>query len=592
MVIPSSLAAEPVVSFSAKEAEADLEKRELRLRGDVEIGFERFRLRSDELLLCETAEGVAAVGPARVTFCDCLEAPVAIGFERAEIEAPGDLKLHRPRLEVGGVTVLALPWFWLRAPSQPGLLPPKIAWRGGDGLLLGGGGHLPWGEGESALDLGLAGYTRGGFELTTALRTPGSTAHLRWDRLRGDLVALDALGSTTLGSRTDLAWDVDAIRGPRARAGTIDLEAAARAYDHAAVESTTRLGPLILGTGARGIAARGSSGMGAGQAFGPRLSLAAGTALGSDGVWDALATGEVLAAPEAIHVLRAESELAFAARPGPFATRIAARESVMLMVSESTTGLEAALSARAEAGLPLVREFGGEEEPPLVHLIEPRAELTGLLSRISGDSVEPTSMPRSVGEGGALLASAGLRTALGRRFESSGASLEMAMGALLPTETERPEPLARYRASFALRHFGLEGEGASLLARQRRGQVALGRARFGALDASHLSLRIAGREGVEPIAARMLATSSLRSASGGWLAWPGWSAGLDAGSWLSRSVWIEAGADADATTRALLGVRAAAGYAHPCGCLAANLHGQRRLGREGVDVWATVDLTP
>ena len=53
--------------------------------------------------------------------------------------------------------MLALPWFWLRAPSRPGILPPNFAWRGGDGLLAGGGVHLPWKDGTDYDELDVTG---------------------------------------------------------------------------------------------------------------------------------------------------------------------------------------------------------------------------------------------------------------------------------------------------------------------------------------------------------------------------------------------------------------------------------------------------
>jgi hypothetical protein len=54
------------------------------------------------------------------------------------------LRHLKPSVGVVWMILLVLPWFWLRAPSRPGLLPPTVAWRGADGLLLGGGVHLPW----------------------------------------------------------------------------------------------------------------------------------------------------------------------------------------------------------------------------------------------------------------------------------------------------------------------------------------------------------------------------------------------------------------------------------------------------------------
>ena len=49
-------------------------------------------------------------------------------------------------------------------------LPPRLAWRGADGLLAGPGVHLPWVESGgrlAALDIYVSGYSSGGAELAT-----------------------------------------------------------------------------------------------------------------------------------------------------------------------------------------------------------------------------------------------------------------------------------------------------------------------------------------------------------------------------------------------------------------------------------------
>src|SRR3954452_8989097 len=138
----------PPLSFSADEVSGDMRLGELSLRGNVVLTYERFRLTSPELLLRRTGRGVEVDGPGDVVFCPCPDPPVSVGFGHAIVGPPADLLLYQPRLRVGGITVFALPWFWLRAPTRAGILPPLVAWRGGDGLLLGDGVHIPWKHGQ------------------------------------------------------------------------------------------------------------------------------------------------------------------------------------------------------------------------------------------------------------------------------------------------------------------------------------------------------------------------------------------------------------------------------------------------------------
>src|SRR5262249_45230396 len=153
------------------------------------------------------------------------------------------------------------------------------AWRGGDGLLAGEGVHLPWKDGADfdELDVTAGGYLKGGVEITARLRTPRSTQRLRWDHLRSDLFAVDAHGSSPQAETGMIAWDVDAVRGPRARPGTLSLDEAARGYDRASGEVMARpLGGVVLGAGVRAVGARGGGGPSERPAWGPRATLALG----------------------------------------------------------------------------------------------------------------------------------------------------------------------------------------------------------------------------------------------------------------------------------------------------------------------------
>src|ERR1019366_1054713 len=93
------------------------------------------------------------------------------------------------------VPILWLPLFWLRSPGNIGLLPLDVAYRGGDGLYLGAGVHLPWSKGDpkDGLDLRAGAYLTGGFAADARLRTEATFTRVRVDDLRGDTgVSLDA----------------------------------------------------------------------------------------------------------------------------------------------------------------------------------------------------------------------------------------------------------------------------------------------------------------------------------------------------------------------------------------------------------------
>ncbi|MHA4915617.1 hypothetical protein, partial [Enterococcus faecium] len=81
----------------------------------------------------------------------------AFDVGRARVDPSGGVVLHDAALVLGGARVLPLPWFSLRSERQVGLLPPRVELRGQDGLLVGGGVHVPLWRG-AGLDLAPAAY--------------------------------------------------------------------------------------------------------------------------------------------------------------------------------------------------------------------------------------------------------------------------------------------------------------------------------------------------------------------------------------------------------------------------------------------------
>lgn len=588
----------PEVSFSADQVDGDVRLRELSLRGNVVVTYERFRLTSPSLTLRRSGRGIEVTGPGEVVFCPCPNPPVSIGFAGGVVAPPADLILERPSLRVAGWTIFVLPWFWMRAPTRPGVLPPNIAYRGADGLLIGGGVHLPWKDGDDydQLDITAGGYVKGGFELVTRFWTPRSTNRVRWDHLHGDHLGITAHGAYPQAKTGAIAWDIDAIRGERARSAALSLEEAARGYDRAAAQTIVRLGDgVIFGTGVRAVGARGGTGPSVRPVWGPTATLAAAGAVGSFGAWDGLGTATVLddTTLGTTTIARVEGGVEVSARLAGLVTRISAREAVAGTNVGATSALDALGAARIEIAAPLRRVFDGEASP-LVHVIEPRLRAAAMAARTSGTYFAETGRPVALVDGQMVTASAGMRTAWGRLLGHSGGSLEGDFGGVATVGQDalsQAAPVARGRAAWSSRYVGMGGEGAARLDGDQ-GQVLIAKARLGEQDGWYFALKGAGRRGFNPLAARALAAGTAAEPSGGWLATEGWTGGVEVAARLARSVGARISADEDMTTRTLLQVRGSLGYAHPCRCIAIDGFVGKRLGREGIDVWVSIDLAP
>lgn len=588
----------PDLAFSADEVEGDARLRELVLRGNVVVTYERFRLMSPELALRRTPRGIEVQGPGEVVFCPCPNPPVTVGFEGGVVAPPADLFLKNPSLRVAGTSIFSLPWFWLRAPSRPGIVPPSLAWRGGDGLLIGDGVHIPWKDGSDydELDLTASAYVKGGVELLARFRTPRSTQRVRWDHLRSDLVSVDAHGSYPQAESGAVAWDIDAVRGARARPATMSLDEAARAYDRGMAEVMFRPSDSsIVGAGVRAVGARGGTGPSERPTWGPRASLGVGGAIGSIGAWDGLATATVLddATLGPTNLVRSEGGVELAARPSVFVTRLALRETVTGADAGAISALDAVGAASIDASAPFARVFAGESAP-LVHVIEPRVQGAIVAARTSGAYWSMTGRPVALTSGRVGLASGGLRTTWGRLLGYSGGSLEGDAGAIAPlgdAVLSDVEPVARLRTAWSSRFIGWGGEAAGQL-RAPRGRIFLGRARLGEQDGWHVFVKAAGRVGVEPLIARALMAPNAHEPSGGWLAAEGWSGGAEIAAKFTRSVGATLSAQEDLTSKTLLEVHGSIVYAHPCRCISIDAFAGKRLGRDGIDVWVSIDLAP
>ena len=210
-----------LVRTRAETVSFDARARTIELSGNVRVDSPPFHLRSQHIRLTRTKYGIEADGKGRLAFCPCLGTPLTIEFEKAIVAPPGELILKDPKLEIYGVPVMYLPWFWMRSDEKVGVLPPDIAYRGQDGFYAGGGVHLPWKDrGErQALDLRGGGYLEGGFVADARLRSPIATTKIRFDRLPGARapVLLVPLGSAAKNADDGLFVDA---RGAKSGDGT------------------------------------------------------------------------------------------------------------------------------------------------------------------------------------------------------------------------------------------------------------------------------------------------------------------------------------------------------------------------------------
>lgn len=578
------------LEFSAGRVDIDASSNELELRDHVVVRVDRYRLTSDRLKLHRGPRGVVVEGNGRVAFCPCPDPPVSIGFSSVTVAPPTDMLIAQPTLRIGNVPVLWLPYLWLRSPNRIGILPPKVAWRAQDGLLLGSGVHIPFGPTpehgwRSALDLRAAGYVKGGAEVDARVATPATSTLVRWDHLRRSLLEIDAHGSAVQHSAGSLAWQLDAIRGARGLEGTIQLEPAARRYDRAELVAMRSSGAGLVALGVRADAARGGP-LDRFGAVGPRAHLGLGGALGDVGDVDSGVDVESVHAPgygsATLAVQRLE--LGLDARPGPFSAGVKAREELDAGTTDSAGGVLVRTAARARFGLPLVREYGSGPGP-LVHRVEPYVEGGGgYATSHASVFAEPALV-----DGGLVSAVAGLDNALGSTSNRAGATLGVRAGYVGPAR--RPVPAVAGRLGASLDWLALRSD-AAWLPRQPRDVVEATRLRVGREDGLHVTGYVEGRSGASPTLARLLVADAFDAPAQGWFDQDGFSTGAGLGVPWTRWLASAVSADYDLRSRRLLGVRGSLAYRHPCGCLAVVAWAGHRLGRRGVDAWMSVDLAP
>jgi hypothetical protein len=576
------------VDFAAGKMVVDAKTEQLELSDHVTVTVDRYRLTSDKLTLRRGPHGVEVQGEGRVALCPCENAPVTLGFGAATVAPPTDLLIEDPTVRVGGVPVLWLPYLWLRSPERMGLLPPRLAWRGEDGLLAGAGVHLPWGSRQpahtrsSSADVTLSGYAKGGAEIVARVGTPRSSSRVRWDHLQSSLAEIDSRGASSLGSTT-AAWSVTALRGRRGRAGTLELQPAAVRYDRAEVSALRVTSTSLLGVGLRGIATRAGPLDELGL-VGPVGSVGTGTALGDFGTADAYAQTWTASGPgaDAASSVLEGARFGADARPGPLSSNVYLRERALALTTSGTSGAAMAVGGGCEASLPLMRRYGGESTPTL-HWVEPYARADGAIGADRGEAAIP--LPSGSRWLSALV---GLRNAIEWYEAGSASELILSAGWLGLGERATRALAMRMTASGAV----VATDVSLAWLPDERASSSVSRVRIGSREGVVLDARVEGRHGRQAIVVRWFDRDVWDAPWNGWYSEPGWSAG--SGILVPWTRWLASvvSADYDLTADRSLGERGGLAYRHPCGCLALVAQAGRRLGRKGFDASLTLDLLP
>lgn len=575
----------------ADEVVVDAKMHKLDLRGGVRAELPPFYLSSDRLKLARSARGIEVEGSGLLRFCPCLGSPLVVGFQGGTVAPPGDLILKSPVLGIFGLPVLWLPWFWLRSPTRLGLLPPDLAYRGSDGVFVGGGVHAPWTQGDPdhGIDVRAGGYVQGGFSVQSTMVTPSSVTRVRFDRhaysLSGENgLEVDARGALE-GSRVKLAWDVDATRGARGLYATTDIDVASRPWDRAGAQASLRHGPVTMAMSSRAIARRGTDDI-APDAAGPMMTLRAADDLGDLGGYDATIDAGVWKQTNAsAGFARFDAGTETSAHMGPVGARASLRGAGAVASIGNVRGADLAGQARMTLALPLARAFGDDPDS-LRHRIEPRVDVAGIVARMDGVLGELLGRGASSVLGEALVFSLGLQSALGTW--ASRRALEAGAWAGALTERDRTFALLRWRAAASTSLFGLVAEGGHVAA---EGHAFVARVRMGRTDGIAIFGHATGRDGIDPVAARALVDASIE-APGGFIARESWSAGGRMRVPFFRHFAISGGADGDLKQPEVLFAVGALEIRDGCDCFVLRVTGAHRLGREGVDVFATLDVAP
>jgi hypothetical protein len=200
----------------------------------------------------------------------------------------------------------------------------------------------------------------------------------------------------------------------------------------------------------------------------------------------------------------------------------------------------------------------------------------------------PAGRGMGVPDGGAWAVAAGWSNAFARWGSRASGQLDASAGAA--GDARETLPALRARAALTGAWAGLRADFARvLLSPDRDGGAFVARARVGPSSGLHFSGHVAESDGVDPLVARALTDAPLEP-SNGFLSATGWTGGARLAVPLGPRVTTRAGADYDFDARELVAALGTLELHDPCGCVVVRATAAHRIGRDGVDVWVTVDL--
>jgi hypothetical protein len=570
------------VDFRANRVEIEPEAGALELSGAVVVTSRRFRLTSEAVTLTRTGRGVHVEGKGDLALCACARPPVTFGFAAADLAPPTDVLLEHATLRVGPVPIFYSPYLWLRSPDRAGMLPPSFGYRSVEGAWLGSGFHVPFAAvdgGRRALDVGVAGYVRGGARVDAVLAGLGGRSTLAFDVFRRE--ALDVLSAhAATREHQFFAERLDLVRGRRALEAPGELDRVALPSDRVRVV-LGRADRSVFGLGVIGDARRGENLTELGV-LGPSVVLGTGRGFGrfaSYGISGGLSSARTPSGGS--FVARGAADFTSALPLGVLRSELSARQRGELIQLEAGAARDLRSELRARLGLPLARRM-----THLTHTVEPFAEAaleTGLRSNDTNfASFTDLDAPRR-----AALAALGVDSALGSNSSRGAVELSVNAGLLADRASSDPVLGARSRLDAGPAQFFAV---ARLLPAASASEISL---RAEARVSQHLGLGL-GLDG---------ARGEIRRADGLWRTDFSRPAGamFDRSGWTARGrlrlpwgpgLFAELGSDVDISEKVWLASSAALGYRHRCRCLSLGASASRRLGRRGFDAGLNLELAP
>lgn len=563
----------PTVTFSADEADLDLEQRRAVLRGHVVVEASRARLSADQLSLAGVGTDELHVdGPATLVWCRADDAPLRLRFDRAVV---GDdvVVVRGASLRVlgGRVPIAYFPWFSLRGPSRWGLLAPSLALRATDGALISAGVHAPLTR-SVGLDLSPGLYVRGGGALATTLRSGEERIDTRWDENFTGQQLFSARGRLT--AQQSLSAEIDVLRGARGARGTSELDLVARPYDRASVGAHAVGERISLGAQLRMLGRRVDGEL----VYAPRLVLAAGRSYGPIVGAGILEAGTFFTrSGDARPMARFERDATAAGRVGIVKMRGTFRGAVLAEGADELRAHSFGVGF-LDAGVPLRRRF-----ERAVHTVDPGASVA-VVGGVGGSDL-PNGVAPEQRRGLSVVPAARVLTAL--ETEGLRVAARLAGGAFVKTDHSS----VVYRGA-ALVDADEGGARVDVYGVGRAGAVTTALVEAGDAKGATLFGQVAFRSGEDSLVARGLASDLPQALSIGSYAYVGATQSAGVRLPFGDQVALAARVDGDIDRSRVLAGTLALGYAHRCGCLGASVTSASRVGRPGVDTLFVVDLAP